>query len=122
MSISYWPHQDRIHKACVEYAVSRKGKIAKWCVVAPCGAGKTLMMLRIILGALAKGKRICLYSCRIQNTKQLMDMLEEAGVDYGAVAASFRRYQNLGAMVQVCQLQTVASKSGAVPDCAEQFP
>ena len=110
---TYWPHQERIHSLCQAQWAKR---CKRWCVVAPCGAGKTLMMRRIIEGAVASGLRVAIYSCRIQNTKQLMEVLEKAGIEYGGVAAAFASKKRIEASVQVCQLQTVASRSGAVPE------
>lgn len=113
MKLTAWPHQDRIHRDC---QVMWAKKCKRWCVVAPCGAGKTLMMRRIIEGALKNNLKVAVYSVRIQNTKQLMDMLEESGIRYGGIAAAFKSKKDFFAKVQVCQLQTVASRSGAVFD------
>ena len=113
MNQSYWPHQDRIHQACQQLWV--RG-CYRWCVVAPCGAGKTLMMRRIIEGAIKNNLKVAVYSVRIQNTKQLMDMLGDANIRYGGIASAFKSKKDFFARVQVCQLQTVASRGGAVFD------
>lgn len=90
-------------------------RCSRWCVVAPCGAGKTYMMKRIIEGAVSRGMTVAIYSCRIQNTLQLMETLEDAGIQYGTVAAAFKSRRDITAPVQVCQLQTVVRSSGALP-------
>lgn len=113
MKVTYWDHQDRIHKLCQQMWSER---CSRWCVVAPCGAGKTRMICRIIAGAVSRGLKVAIYSCRIQNTQQLMDMLDDAGIQYGTVAAAYRGKRDITAPVQVCQLQTVVRASGAIPN------
>ena len=112
MTVTYWRHQERIHKLCQQMWSER---CSRWCVVAPCGAGKTRMICRIIAGAVSRGLSVAIYSCRIQNTQQLMEMLDDAGIQYGTVAAAFPTSRNIAAPVQVCQLQTVVRQSGAIP-------
>ena len=108
-----WSHQDRIHRDCQSLA---KSKCGRWVVNSPCGSGKTFMMIRIITGLIANGKKVAIYSCRIQNTFQIMQSLDKSGINYGVIAASFPGSKDPFAPVQVCSLQTVASRSGAVPD------
>ena len=108
-----WKHQDRIHDDC--RTLAKKG-VKSWVVNSPCGSGKTFMMTRIILGLIANGLRVAIYSVRIQNTFQIMQSLEKAGIKYGVVAASFPGSKDPNAMVQVCSLQTVSRRSGAIPE------
>ena len=112
----YWPHQIRIHEDCqamfgnqcrVQWSINT---CKRFCVVAPCGAGKTAMMLRVIRNSVSKGLRVVIYSCRIQNTKQIIETLEKHEIEFGVVAAAFKGRGNLDAAVQVCQLQTVHAR------------
>lgn len=103
----YWPHQDRLHEGC-QNAYGKK--IKKVIVPAPCGAGKTAMQMRIIENAVDKGYRVAVYSCRIQNTGQLIEQIEKRGIWYGVIAAAFRGRRDIKAPVQVCQMQTVFSR------------
>ena len=113
---TYWPHQNRIHQDCqsmfgrqcrVQWSVNT---CKRFCVVAPCGAGKTAMMLRIIRNAVSKGLSVAIYSCRIQNTKQIIETLEKYEIEFGVIAAAFRGRGDIDARVQVCQLQTVHAR------------
>jgi DNA repair protein RadD len=112
----YWPHQIRIHEDCqamwgkqckVQWSINT---CKRFCVVAPCGAGKTANMLRIIRNAVSKGLRVVIYSCRIQNTKQIIETLEKHGIVFGVVAAAFKGRTDIDAPVQVCQMQTVHAR------------
>lgn len=112
----YWPHQIRIHKDC-QSMFGRQCRVQwqvntckRFCVVAPCGAGKTAMMLRVIRNSVAKGMRVAIYSCRIQNTKQIIETLQQHGIEFGVMAAAFKGRGNIEAAVQVCQLQTVHAR------------
>jgi len=106
MTFKFWPHQDRIHVDC-RNLYKRCNRIV---VPAPCGAGKTAMMMRVIEDALAKGRRVVVYSCRIQNTKQLIEQIENRGIWYGVIAAAFRGRGDYKAPVQICQIQTVFAR------------
>lgn len=108
-----WDHQDRIHRDCQALA---KAKCKSWVVNSPCGSGKTFMMIRIIKGLVSRGLKVAIYSVRIQNTVQIMQSLDKAGVAYGVVAASFPGRKDRDAPVQVCSLQTVSARSGAMPE------
>ena len=107
-----WDHQTRM----IESARKRSRRENPICMVAPCGSGKTLVMLTMAMGAVEKGLRVAIFSCRIQNTKQLLDRASELGLDCGAVAAALKSRADHLAPVQICQMQTVSRRSGALPD------
>lgn len=114
--MKYWPHQDRAHEECRRlYASGCKS----WCIVAPPGAGKSLMMQRLALPAAAKGVRVALYCHRVMLTKQTIGHFEKQGVEFGVVANGFDQYKNEAAPIQICSLQTVNSRLG---DFRHEFP
>lgn len=103
----YWPHQDAAHEECRKlYASGRQ----RWCLVAPCGAGKSVMMQRLGIPAAQAGKRICVYSHRIMLTSQLRDGFAAAGAEVGVVASGFTPTPD--APIQICSLPTVHSRLG----------
>jgi superfamily II DNA or RNA helicase len=105
--VIYWPHQDRLHEGCLD---AYGKKIKKVIVPAACGGGKTAMMMRVIEGAVEKGFRVAVYSCRIQNTGQLIEQIEKRGIWYGVIAAAFKGRKDIKAPVQICQMQTVFAR------------
>lgn len=105
----YWPHQDRAHAECRGlYASGCKS----WCMVAPPGAGKSVMMQRLAIPAAEKGVRVALYCHRVMLTKQTIGHFEKAGVEFGVVANGFEQYANPNAAIQICSLPTVNSRLG----------
>ena len=111
-----WPHQDATLSEVKSLARAGERRIG---VVLPCGAGKTKIMLEIAKSAIAKGNRVAIYSCRKSNTKQIMDVAAANSITAGVVAAEFGRDADSAAPLQVCQLQTVASRLG---DYRHPFP
>ena len=110
MSITLWPHQQRIDLANRD--LYRRG-VKWWCNVAPCGSGKTIVMVEFIKGAIAKGKTVAVYSCRKQNTQQIINVLKSHGIAVGVIASDLPQLADSTASVQVCQLQTVAARLGS---------
>jgi superfamily II DNA or RNA helicase len=102
--VKYWPHQDAIKAE--NRRIASQTQIKKWVVPAPCGAGKTAMMIRDITDAVRKGFKVALYSCRIQNTAQMIAALEKTEIRYGVMASAFRGRRDIHAPVQICQVQT----------------
>lgn len=111
-----WPHQDATLSEVKRLVRAGERRIG---VCLPCGAGKTKIMLEIAKGAIAKGNRVAIYSCRKSNTKQIIDVAAANQITTGVVAAEFGRDANSNAPLQVCQLQTVASRLG---DFRHPFP
>lgn len=101
-----WPHQDRAHNECRRlYA----GGAKRWCLVAPCGAGKSLMMRRLA-AASEKGLNVFIYTHRILLTAQTIAAFEAAGLEFGVIGAGFTSRANPQAKIQICSLDTVGSR------------
>lgn len=107
--ITYWPHQERAHQQCRD--LYRQG-CKSWVMVAPPGAGKSVMMQRLAIPAAASGVRVALYCHRVMLTKQTIGHFEKSGVDFGVVASGFSEYHRADAQIQICSLQTVNSRLG----------
>lgn len=106
-SIVYRPHQDLAHEACKKnYSI----KIPMWCVVSPCGGGKSLMMRRIAIPAAEIGRRVFIYCHRVMLLKQTIDAFDRDGVDFGVIASGYKKRIKPEAMIQVCMIQTVRSR------------
>lgn len=105
--MKYWPHQERAHQQCRD-AFSRG--VGAWCLVAPCGAGKSLMMRRLAVPAAERGKRVALYCHRVMLTRQTIENFESNGVEFGVVASGFGRYTKPEAAIQICSLPTVNAR------------
>ncbi len=73
MSITYWPHQEKAHKESRELFGAG---MQSWCLVAPCGAGKSLMMQRHAIPAAARGLTTFIYTHRIMLTRQTIEAFE----------------------------------------------
>lgn len=101
-----WPHQERAHQECRQNWASG---VKAWCVVAPPGAGKSLMMRRLCKAAEA-GKNVFLYTHRVMLTKQTINAFEAAGLDFGVIAAGFKDYFRPDQRIQICSLDTVYSR------------
>lgn len=80
------------------------------CFVAPPGAGKSLIMREIILPLLGNGKRVNVYVNRRMLTAQTMTYYAGTGVEFGVVAADHPELRNPDAPLQICSIQTVASR------------
>tara|TARA_R100000664_G_scaffold34016_1_gene53434 strand:+ start:5789 stop:7360 length:1572 start_codon:yes stop_codon:yes gene_type:complete len=103
-----WEHQKRgIQQSRACWA---DPKIKSWCVVAPPGAGKSLMMRRMAIPATESGKRVSIYLHRRMLTRQTIDLFLKEGVDFGVIANGFEQYQNDEASLQICSLPTVYSR------------
>ncbi|MBU8540835.1 DEAD/DEAH box helicase [Falsiroseomonas tokyonensis] len=83
-------------------------------LVAPTGAGKTVIFSYIAAGAAARGKRVLILAHRKELIRQASDKLTAAGVSHGIIAPGFTPKRDL---VQVASVQTLARRiaSGVVP-------
>src|SRR5882672_761833 len=86
-------------------------------LVAPCGAGKTVMMAEMVRSAVAKGRRVHLWAHR----RELIDQaattfIEAADIHTGIIAAGYP--SSPLAPVQICSVQTLARRADrvTVPD------
>jgi DNA repair protein RadD len=83
----------------------RAGKL-RICLVAPTGSGKTTIASHIVLGAVAKGKRVVFVVHRKELADQASTRLDSHGVDHGVVMADHPR-RRPGCAVQVCSISTL---------------
>ncbi|MBX9594675.1 MAG: DEAD/DEAH box helicase [Roseomonas sp.] len=83
-------------------------------LVAPTGAGKTVMFSFVAANAAARGKRVLILAHRTELIRQASRKLTEAGVQHGIIAPGFTPTRDL---VQVASVQTLARRiaSGAQP-------
>lgn len=78
--------------------------------------------MRRIAAAAGRGKSVFIYTHRVLLTQQTIKAFEAAGVEFGVFGAGFKQYLNPVAKVQICSLDTVASRMDswkydlAVPD------
>lgn len=102
-----WRHQSQgIEDLRTSYAKGHR----RMCFVAPPGAGKSLIMREIILPLLGNGKRVNVYVNRRMLTSQTMTYYAGTGVEFGVIAADHPELRNPNAMLQICSIQTVASR------------
>jgi len=76
-------------------------------LVAPTGAGKTIMFSYVAAGAAAKGKRVLILCHRKELIRQASRKLYDAGVEHGIIAPGFTPTRDL---VQVASVQTLARR------------
>ena len=75
--------------------------------------------MKIAIPAVKAGRRVSIYSPRIQNTKQLIEYCQRDGVRFGVKASSFPKLEDPEALLQICSLQTVFSRMN---DFRHEFP
>lgn len=107
MSFDPWPHQDR---AIQQSRDCWRSGISSWCLVAPCGAGKSYIMRQLAVPAAERGLTVCIYLHRVMLTKQTIEAFESNGVEFGVIASGFKRYRNDQAAIQICSLPTVNAR------------
>jgi len=76
-------------------------------LVAPTGAGKTVMFAAITSGAVERGRRVLILVHRRELIRQASAKLTHAGVDHGIIAAGFQPSDH---PVQVASVQTLARR------------
>lgn len=76
-------------------------------LVAPCGAGKTIMFAAITAGAVERGRRVLILVHRRELIRQASAKLTWAGVAHGIIAAGFDPSDHA---VQVASVQTLARR------------
>lgn len=78
------------------------------CGVAPCGAGKTIMMGWMIREAVARGKRCLFFVHRNELIEQTADTFRQLGIKFGIIAAGHD--PNYAAKVQIASVQTLVRR------------
>src|SRR5262249_8656482 len=102
---SLWPHQERGVELITRAVRSGRKAIL---VTSPTGGGKTRIMTEIASRAVAKGRRVVLFTNRRLLAGQASAVLTGQGIDHGLMAAGHQAALLKG--VQVCSLQTIASR------------
>lgn len=78
-------------------------------LVAPTGAGKTIMFSYVAAGAASKGKRVLILAHRRELISQASRKLYDAGVEHGIIAPGHTPTRDL---VQVASVQTLGRRLG----------
>src|SRR5271169_3880883 len=78
-------------------------------LVAPTGAGKTVIFADIIKRAVAKGQRVIVLAHRREIIKQTALKLSSYGIEYGIIRAGL--VMELEHNVQVCSVQTLWARA-----------
>lgn len=77
------------------------------CLVAPTGAGKTVIIGALTQAAVEAGLRILILATRTRLVKQLHDRLEAYGIAHGILAASMPGYIHWGRPAQIASVDTL---------------
>ena len=113
-----WPHQELGLKQTRRAYGEGNRRIT---FVAPPGAGKSIVMKVIAEGLIDNGKKVNIYLHRRMLTKQTIGYYERAGIPFGVVANGFEEFENRSAPIQICSMQTVASRQDkwqfTFPEC-----
>lgn len=108
MSISLRPYQqDAIEAVRQAFRTGHRAPL----LVAPTGAGKTVMFGYIAGEAAGKGKRVLIIAHRRELIRQASGKLRETGVDHGIIAPGFTPSRDL---VQVASVQTLGRRMDRV--------
>lgn len=93
-------------------AISARG-VRRVCIVAPTGAGKSVIAAHIAALAATKGSRVLFLAHRLELVEQLSDKLDLAGLDHGIIQGDHPRRNDLP--VQVASVPTLARR-GVAPE------
>ncbi len=83
------------------------------CIVAPCGAGKTVLMAYMSAQAKLKGNNTLFVVHRKELIRQSSSTFEKLNVSHGIIAPSFP--QALGEPIQIGSIQTVVKRAAKIP-------
>lgn len=84
------------------------------CGVAPCGAGKTIMMGWMIKEAVSRGNRCVFFVHRKELLDQTADTFRQLGINFGVIAANVTPHY--GAPVQIASVQTLVNRLNYLPE------
>jgi len=98
-----WPWQITALQTAIQASLNGE----KIVIAAPTGAGKSIIFIGLIRWALENDLKIGIYCCRNLLLQQLKAGLERAGVDFGIMAAQYRKDKRMSAKAQLCSLDTV---------------
>lgn len=91
-----------------EYSAGRRAPL----LVAPTGAGKTIILSAVAYGSQARGKRTLIVAHRRELIRQASAKLTETGVPHGIIAPGFTPSRE---MTQVGSIQTVGKRLDKMP-------
>lgn len=112
--LALWPTQQK----AVELIAERlRGERKKFCLASPTGGGKTRIMTKASIDAVGNNCRVALIMNRKELIRNTIATLRNFGVRCGTMAADFDKrkdsggvaYEDIGAPVQVCMMQTLAA-------------
>lgn len=99
--------QYQIEKIAEARALMAQGK-KSICLVAPTGAGKTIIAAHIVQSAMAKGKRVLFLAHRRELIDQCAAKLRDLGIwDYNVILSGHPHSRNPDAPVQIASIQTL---------------
>ncbi|MEP0872857.1 DEAD/DEAH box helicase [Trichocoleus desertorum AS-A10] len=101
-SMTLRPYQARVKE---EVYRTNDSLIDRILVVAPTGAGKTIIFCSLIADAVAKGQRVLIVVHRDVLIKQTHEKLRRFGIDCGFIKAGWA--ENRDALVQIASIQTL---------------
>ncbi|MBK8123961.1 MAG: DEAD/DEAH box helicase [Dokdonella sp.] len=105
MTFSLRPYQ--ASKVAEARALMGQGK-RSICLVAPCGAGKTIIAAHIIHSALSKQRRVLFLAHRRELIDQCAEKLRALGIlDYNVVLSGHPHSRNPNAPMQIASIQTL---------------
>lgn len=99
-----WPHQGTGINGVIS---SYMAGLRRLVLTAPCGAGKTRMMIELLLWAMANGMPAALYTSRRMLFKQTCKVLENHGIEFGVRASG--KDTHLLRNIQIAMTQTELS-------------
>jgi DNA repair protein RadD len=99
--------ESKIKEACRKLKLKNPARALKICIQAPCGFGKTPLMVKMIKGAEAKGKNIAFFAPKKELIEQCSEMLSENGIVHGIL--NNPKHVNHHALVQLSCPETVAN-------------
>ena len=112
MSLHPRPYQvNAIQRARAAFAAGHRRIL----LVAPTGAGKTVVATMIVEGAIAKQRRVLVLAHRAEIIEQTSAKLDAIGVDHGIIQADHWRVR-AWLPVQVASVQTLARRLAHKPD------
>lgn len=76
----------------------------------PTGAGKTVIALHIVKGALDKGKRVAFVVDRLTLLDQTANFMYQQGLDFGVIQGQ-NQMTNFSKRFQICSAQTLAKRN-----------
>ena len=100
------PYQREVIEKCRQATAAG---IRHLLLVAPTGAGKTVIFAAIIKRAVAKGQRVIVLAHRREIIKQTALKLSAYGIEYGIIRAGL--VMELEHNVQVCSVQTLSARA-----------